>query len=256
MNPTTDVFTNWVTATFLLSLRLVPVMAFAPPFTLVRAPVLFRILLTLGLGGLMSGALPGTGQSAALSPNAVFMAGVGELFLGSIFATAFHLAFGALYLAGRTVDIQAGYGLAALADPTSQVQTPLVGSIYAYAGAAVFFGLDGHFDLLRIVSVSLDTVPLGQAMLPQDAAPLTAFLGAVFAGAFGVAGGLVVALFLADVAIAMLSRTAPQLNVLVLGFHVKTLIVMVALPMTLGVAGALLARLMATTLEALPALIA
>lgn len=251
----TDAFTAWVAATFLLNLRLAPVMAFAPPFTLVRAPVLFRVLLALGLSGLMAGALPSL-VAPPLQTTAIFAAGIGELFLGSIFALAFHLAFGALYVAGRTVDIQAGYGLAALVDPTSQVQTPLIGSIYAYAAAAVFFGLDGHLDLLRVVSASLETIPLGQVSLPESPAPLTAFIGAVFATAFGIAGGLVLALFLADVAIAMLSRTAPQLNVLVLGFQVKTLIVMIALPLTLGVVGALLARLTATTLEALPALIA
>ena len=116
--------------------------------------------------------------------------------------------------------------------------------------------MGGHLDLLRLIAASLEIVPLGQAGLPSDLGPLTAFLGATFAIAFGVAGGLILVLFLTDIAIALLSRTAPQLNVLVLGFQVKTVLLMVGLPLTLGVSAALLARMSSTILQALPALIA
>lgn len=250
-----DPFMTWLTATLLLSLRISPVLAFAPPFTLVRTPPLIRVLLALGLSGVMAGALPQM-PVPALEAGPLMAAAARELLLGSIFVMAFQLAFGAIYVAGRTIDIQAGFGLAALVDPTSQAQTPLVGSIYAYAAGAVFFGLNGHLDLMRIIAASIEAVPLGQAVLPQDLGPLTAFIGAVFAIAFGVAGGVILSLFIADVAVALISRTAPQMNVLVLGFQVKTLLLMVALPLTLGVSGALLARLASTTLQVLPALIA
>lgn len=255
MTTTIEPFMGWLIGTMLLSLRISPVLAFAPPFTLMRVPPLIRVLLALGLSGVMIGALPEM-ATPPTEAGPLLVAAVRELFLGSIFVLAFQAAFAAIYVAGRTVDIQAGFGLASLMDPTSRVQTPLVGSIYAYAAGAVFFGMNGHLDLLRIIAASLDAVPLGQAGLPRDLAPLTAFLGAVFAIAFGVAGGVILALFLADMAIALLSRTAPQMNVLVLGFQVKTLLLMVALPLTLGVSGALLARLASTTLQALPALIA
>lgn len=248
-------FVSWLIATLLLSMRISPVLAFAPPFTLVRTPAVVRVLLALGLSGVMIGALPDM-PPPPTEAGPLLAAAVRELLLGSIFVLAFQTAFGAIYVAGRTVDIQAGFGLASLVDPTSRVQTPLVGSIYAYAAGAIFFGMNGHLDLMRIIAASLEAVPLGQATLPQDLAPVAAFLGAVFTVAFGVAGGVILALFLADVAIALLSRTAPQMNVLVLGFQVKTLLLMVALPLTLGVSGALLARLASITLQSLPGLIA
>jgi flagellar biosynthetic protein FliR len=250
-----DAFSAWLAATLLISLRISPVLAFAPPFTLVRVPALIRVLLALGLSGLMAGTLPGV-AAPPLEAGPLIAAAVRELLVGAVFVLAFQAAFAALYVAGRTVDIQAGFGLAALVDPTSRSQTPLVGSIYAYAAGAVFFAMNGHLDLMRIIAASLEAVPLGQATAPQSLGPLAAYLGAVFAIAFGVAGGAILALFAADAAIALLSRTAPQMNVLVLGFQVKTLILMVALPLTLGVAGALLARMASTILQALPALIA
>lgn len=255
MTSVTLTFTGWLTATFLLSLRLSPVLTFAPPFTLVRVPALIRVLMALGLSGVMAAALP-IGAPPPAEAGPLIAAAARELFLGSVFVLAFQLAFGAIYVAGRTVDVQAGFGLAAVVDPSSKAQIPLIGSLYAYAAGAVFFGLNGHLDLMRIVSASLEIVPLGQAGRPQDLSPLIAFIGTVFAIAFGVAGGVILVLFLADIAIALLSRTAPQMNVLVLGFQVKTLLLMVTLPLTLGVSAALLARMSSTILQALPALIA
>lgn len=252
----TDTFTHGLIATLLLSLRLSPVLTFAPPFTLVRAPAIFRVLLGLGLSGLMVAALPAPAAIPPALPGPLIAAAARELLLGSIFVLAFQAAFGAVYVAGRIVDVQAGFGLAALVDPTSRVQTPLIGSIYAYAAGVIFFSMGGHLDLMRIIAASLEVVPLGQGALPADLAPLAAYLGAVFAIAFGVAGGLILTLFLTDIAIALLSRTAPQLNVLVLGFQVKTLLVMIVLPLTLGVSAALLARMASTILQALPVLIA
>lgn len=246
-------YIDWVVASLLLSLRVAPVLTFAPPFTLVRMPALFRLLLGLALSGLMVGSgLVADGPPIEL--GALVQAGLNELVIGAIIVFAFQAAFAAIYVAGRTVDIQSGFGLASVVDPTSGVQTPLVGSIYAYAAGAVFFGMDGHLDLMRMLAASLEILPLGGDREAINIAAISAFLATVFAIAFGVAGGVILALFITDLAIALLSRTAPQLNVLVLGFQVKTVLVMVALPLTLGTSAALLARLGSTTLGALPVL--
>jgi flagellar biosynthetic protein FliR len=73
--------------------------------------------------------------------------------------------------------------------------------------------------------------------------------------AMGVAAASILALFLVDMVIALLSRTVPQMNVLVLGFQVKSLVLFLVLPLSFGMAGALFLRLMTLTLEALPRII-
>ena len=109
--------------------------------------------------------------------------------------------------------------------------------------------------MLGIVRASLDSIPLGGRYFSLDttlAPHLTSFLSVMFVMAFGVAGGAILCLFLADLSIAMLSRTVPQMNVLILGLQVKTLLILVVLPITFGVAGALLARMASRiTLEAI-----
>jgi flagellar biosynthesis protein FliR len=245
---------GWVLSSLLLSLRIAPVFALAPPFSLVRMPAVFRVLFGVGIAACLVAAYPEAARVDGLSAGAFMVTAVRELFLGSILVLAFQLPFGAIYLAGRTIDVQAGFGFAGLIDPSTQNQSPLAGTLLAYAAGIIFFAMDGHHELLRIIGASLDSIPLGSARAPSSLAPLFGFVSAAFLTGLGVGGFMILALFLVDLSVTMLSRTAPQMNVLVLGFQAKTLVFLLAFPITLGVSAAVLARLLRQTLEALPRL--
>lgn len=248
-----DRVVDWVVTTLLISLRVTPMFAAAPPFTLTGVPPLFRSLLGVGLAASLAAGYHG--PPVAMTSEFLVISAARELVVGSVFVAALQIMFGALYVAGRTIDIQAGYGLALLIDPTTQNQTPLIGSLFAYCSAAVFFGLNGHVELLRLLQASLDAIPIGAAPPLPSVAHLAGFLTAVFATAFGVGGGAILVLFLADALIAVMSRTLPQMNVLMLGFQVKTILLLAILPAFLGASGALLTRLARQTLEAIPGLL-
>lgn len=250
-----DTLAGWAVSTLLLSLRIAPVFALAPPFTLTRVPPLFRALFGVALAGTLVSSHPGAAPAVGAEAADLFVAAVRELFLGAIVVMAFQLMFGALYFAGRTLDIQAGFGLALLADPTSRNQTPLAGTLFALVAAAVFFSMNGAAELLRLLGASLDVIPLGAAAPLPPLGRLTGFISAVFLTGLGVAATSILCLFVTDLTIAMLSRTAPQMNVLVLGFQVKTFVLFLTLPASFGAAGALFARLARITLEAIPGLL-
>jgi flagellar biosynthetic protein FliR len=247
---------RFIISCLLLSLRVAPVFAFAPPFTLVRLPGTVRMLMGLGIAAcLVGGGLPGAMFDGA-GAGPIIAAAARELLIGMSFVMMFQIAFGAIYVAGRTVDIQAGFGLAMLIDPTTRSQTPLVGTLFAYAAASIFFAMGGHHDVLRLFAASLEAVPIGTANVPTTVMRVTSFLSVSFLIAFGVAGGAVLTLFLADLAIAVMSRTVPQMNVLLLGFQVKTILLLIVLASAFGGSGALLARLMAAMLSATAGILA
>jgi flagellar biosynthetic protein FliR len=236
----------------LVGLRITPVFAFAPPFSLVPIPRFVRVLFGLGLSICLVSAYPQATSLADTATSILLTAAARELMLGILFVLVFQLTFAALYLAGRTIDVQAGYGLSLIINPASQTQSPLIGTLFVYAAGAAFFALDGHVEFLRLIAASLDVVPLGAWSMPDSIDRITALMSVAFLTAFGVAGGAILCLFLTDVAIAILSRTVPQMNVLVLGFQVKTIVLLLVLPTSFGVGGALLTRMMATMLQALP----
>ncbi|HEU0065833.1 MAG TPA: flagellar biosynthetic protein FliR [Sphingomonas sp.] len=236
-------------ATLLVSLRIAPTLAFAQPFTLLRVPATVRVLLAVALAAwLVAGAPDATWRSLAWTA-ALPVVAAGELLMGIALALALQLAFAALLVAGRTIDIQAGYGLAVLVDPTSRAQLPLVGTVFAYAAGAIFFATAGPANLLAVWSASLERAPLGAALPGASPDVLIGYCGTVFLIAIGLAGLVLMVLFLLDLAIAFLSRTLPQMNVLVLGFQVKTLATLVMLPVALALSGSLFATLLAHAFE-------
>ena len=244
-----DALTDKAVATLLLSLRLVPTLAFAPPFTLLRVPGIVRVLLALSLAAWLVAAHPAqTWQIGgdASNPAAIALA---ELTLGIALALALQLAFAALQTAGHAIDLQAGFGLAMLIDPTTHAQSPLTGTLFIYAAAAIFFATSGPADLLAIWSASVAQVPLGTALAGAGLATITAYISAVFVMAFGAGGLAMLVLFLLDITIAFMSRTLPQMNVLMLGFQVKTLALLLVLPLALALSASLFVRMLRFALE-------
>lgn len=248
-------FQAWLLSSLLLSLRLAPALAFAPPFSLTRVPPAVRVLLSLAVAGCLAAASPDAARLDDYGAGALVLTAARELALGIVIALGLQVPFAALQLCGRTIDVQAGFGLAAVIDPVTRARNPLTGTLFVYGAGAVFFSLNGHHDLLRILGVTLELIPLGRGEGLTSLAPLSAFVSASFLMGFGVGGMVILSLFLVDLTIAALSRTMPQMNVLVLGFQVKTLVLLTTLPVAIGAAGALLARLMAYALNTLPMLL-
>ena len=194
-------------------------------------------------------------------PNESFLtlAGIAihELMIGLAMALPLHLLFGGIYIAGRAVDIQAGFGLALLIDPTTRAQVPLIGTLLAYLTGAVFFINNGHGEVLRILAASINFAP-PDSLLRIDSTDL-AIVAAQFVMmsslALGLVGGLLLAMLACDVVVALLSRTVPQMNALMLGIQVKVIVMLAILPLVIGFAAGRIMRMIAITLETIPDLV-
>ncbi|QNA82946.1 flagellar biosynthetic protein FliR [Sphingomonas sp. So64.6b] len=247
--------TDKAVAILLISLRIAPTLAFTAPFTLLRVPATVRVLLSISLAAWLVSAHPAQSWQVDFWSQGLFITALGELLLGIALSLSLQLAFAALLTAGRALDIQAGFGLAVLVDPTTRSSMPLVGTIFAYAAGMIFFSTEGPADLLAIWSASLDSVPLGGAAIGGDIAVLSTYISGVFVMAFGLGGLIMLALFLSDLVIAFMSRTLPQMNVMLLGFQVKAMVLLATLPFAITLATSLFLRMLRYALETAPRLI-
>lgn len=241
-----------IIAVLLVSLRLAPTFAFAFPFTLLRVPATIRVLLSLSLAVWLVQVVP---QSAVLKqPVAgdILYYAFAELLIGIAFMLTLQWTHAAILMIGRAVDVQTGFGLALLIDPASRTQRPLIGTVFAFAAAAVFFSMDGPMNLLNIWADSLRRLPLGSALVNPDIPYLMTYISSVFSIAVGLAAIIFLTLFLIDMTVALLSRTLPQMNVLLIGFQVKTLAVLATLPLALAYSTTIYIRLVSNSLNALP----
>jgi flagellar biosynthetic protein FliR len=234
----------------LLSLRFAPALAFAPPFTLLRIPVTIRAMLAIALAAWAAASNPGASWDSGFRALGLPVVAATELFLGLCLALPLQLAFGMIAFMGRALDIQAGFGLSLLIDPTTRNQAPLIGTVFAYAAGAVFFLSDAPAELFMMIARSLELVPLGLAGLPERVTPLTGYLSAVTLVALGLIGILIMALLIVDLTVAAISKTVPQINALLIGFQVKALVTLLLLPLTLALAASTFARLLRMAIDA------
>lgn len=244
-----------ITATMLVSLRFAPMFAFAAPFTLLRIPPTVRVLIAVALAGWLVAGSPGNTVDRLAQGGDLVGLAAGELIVGLAMALTLQLAFAAILWVGQAVDNQAGFGFAAIADPATNEQMPLAGAILSYAAAAIFFTTGAQYDLLALIAASVETLPLGYGVAQPAIDSLLTYLGTLFALALGLVGIVMLALFLIDVTIAFMSRTLPQMNVLLLGFQVKSMAMLVILPITIALSGAATVRLIRLALENAPRLI-
>lgn len=225
---------DWLVAVLLASARVMPPLAFAPPFSLMRIPVHIRALLGLMLAACLVQFGPNVIAPAALTSATLVSALLGELVIGVGIVFAFQSVAAALYFGGRVLDIQAGFGLATVIDPATRGQLPLLGSLFAFGAGAIFFAVDGHHQLLRVIAVTMEVAPVGSGMAGWPVAEVVAQFGGVFTLGLAVAGVGMLVMLLADIALGFMSRGLPQMNILVLGMQVKTLLLLLVLMLMTG----------------------
>jgi flagellar biosynthetic protein FliR len=153
-----------------------------------------------------------------------------ELALGLTLAAAIHLAFSAFALAGRLLDVQIGFGLGQVFDPASSTTTPILSAAFNQAAVVVFFVVDGHHAVLRAVAYSLERVPLGRSWPVEGALlPVIGQMGGVLGLAFALAAPVVFCILLVELALGVLARNLPQMNMLAMGIPIKICVGLVAL---------------------------
>lgn len=144
----------------------------------------------------------------------------------------------AIQIAGIFIDMQIGFAMAAMFDPQSGIQTPLTGRFKYYFAILFLLALNGHHLLLQGMFYSLEWIAVDEWIPAMGDGRLSAFLVQTFTRMFTIAFMIAIpisgALFLVDVALGIVAKTVPQMNVFVVGLPLKILanfmIMLVVLP--------------------------
>lgn len=148
-----------------------------------------------------------------------------EFLLGVTIGYVANLFFSIVQMAGQILDMQVGFGMVQLMDPTSGQATALMGGFLNVLLIIIFLVTDMHHLLLGAIVESFNSVVVGQAMF-DIAMPkvILDVIGSLFATAIKFALPVTIAILLADIAMGMLSKTMPQMNIFVVGIPLKIII--------------------------------
>lgn len=161
---------------------------------------------------------------------------IGEFLFGLIFGFVASFIFSAVQMAGQLLDMQIGFGIVNIFDPQSGQQVPLIGNFKHLLALLLFLATNGHHILLSALFNSFKIIPLTQVNFPSEITPfiLDIFVG-VFIIAFKISLPVLIALFLTDVALGILARTMPQMNIFIVGVPGKIIVGIFVLSLALPV---------------------
>jgi flagellar biosynthetic protein FliR len=135
------------------------------------------------------------------------------------------ILFAAVEFAGTVVGFQMGLSMANVFDPQSQAQISLIGQFERIFATLIFVAMDGHLVVVQAIVRSYDLLPPGGAnfsdSLTQEMIRLSA---GVFTLGFQLGAPLITALFLANLTMALLARSVPQIQIFIVGFPLTLLL--------------------------------
>ncbi|AAS97704.1 flagellar biosynthetic protein FliR [Nitratidesulfovibrio vulgaris] len=145
-----------------------------------------------------------------------------ELVLGLVLGMAVHFLFAGIQTGGQLLGFQMGFTMISIADPLSGAQISITSHFLYMVSLLTFLALDGHLFLLRAFAESFALVPAGGLVAnPAVANELVRLAGGMFVIAVKIAAPVLVTLFLVELALALMARAAPQMNLLMIGFPLK-----------------------------------
>jgi len=150
---------------------------------------------------------------------------VGELCVGWLIGFVAYVTFSAIHFAGKVMDMQVGFAMVNVMDPTSGQQIPLIGSFLYNLAIIVFLVVNGHHMLIAALFESFQSVPvLGVSPSPNLAGFVVNLVNGVFVTGMKLAMPVTFSILLTNVGLGILARTMPQLNIFVVGLPLQIVI--------------------------------
>jgi len=209
----------------------------SPIFGRVNIPVIAKIGLIVSLGYLFFTVFPQTAEIQYANLIGFVLICAIELLMGIALAFTTNIFFAlTAYTAGQIIDMQIGYGIVNVYDVQNSTQAPVMGNILNLMMLLVFFAVEGHLELIRIIHFTIDRMPIGTLVLSPDIGLVAA---EIFARAFLM--GVMVALpilasgLTLEIILGMMMRSVPQIHMFVVGVPLKMLIGLVVFTVTIPV---------------------
>ena len=192
--------------------------AAAPIFGAAFVPVQLRLIVALAIGVPALAAADFALPAAGLASTEGFLLVAGEVMAGLALGFAVQIGFSAALLSGETIGNAMGLGFAGMIDPASGQQNPMLGQFLAILATFLFLAIGGHLALAATIVESYRALPPGDAWLTAESVKgLVLFGGVLFAAGLSIALPVGFAIILVQIVMAMLARSAPQLNLFSVG---------------------------------------
>lgn len=224
----------WIALLFFPLSRVLAFFAVAPILNNIGVPVRVRLIAAFAV---TLGILPTLPAMPAIDPGS----GAGlwlvarEMSIGIAMGFAMRIVFAALIMAGEQIGFQMGLGFATFYDPQNSTQTPIIAQYLSLLTTLIFLSIDGHIMLFSTLAQSFQAMPVDPAAIPANAwSNLVLFGSKIFSAGLLFSLPVTIALVITNLALGILTKAAPQLNLFAIGFPITLVAGFTVLSLSLG----------------------
>jgi flagellar biosynthetic protein FliR len=214
-------------------MRITAMFIAVPMFSIRAVPSRVRLILAVAITFVIMPLLPALPAVEMFSYEGMMVA-IAQVMIGLLSGFIVQLVFSAVIFAGQGIALSMGLGFASMIDPQNGQQVPVVAQFYVIISTLIFFSLDGHLLLIKMLLDSFTTLPIGvDGVAKADIWAIIAWSSRLFAGGLLLAMPVIVSLLLVNVSFGVATRAAPQLNIFSVGFPVTLMLGMLLIWLTL-----------------------
>src|SRR5687768_13559639 len=216
-------------STFVLAFfRIAGMMLFAPLFGSSRIPRRVRVMLALVLA---MGIAPGLKPTELPTNTWLLTAGIaGEMAFGLAMGMIQSFVFIAAQWGGEIIGQQMGFNLSEVFDPQFGGQGSIVGDMYFMLTLVIFLTVGGHHAMLLGVRDSFHSLPLLSLSVNAPLFDtLIGFFQAATLLAMRLAAPMLVTMLVVDLALGLIGKMMPQLNVMAMGLSLRSALGLIVL---------------------------
>ncbi|HTY38001.1 MAG TPA: flagellar biosynthetic protein FliR [Bacteroidota bacterium] len=217
-----EVYTSQFIVFILMLARIASMIAVAPIFGHQAIPGQAKIALSIFLAYVLFPMQAAAAVKVDMKIIGMIVMVLQEICVGLLIGFAVDLLFAGVQFGGDLIGFDMGFSMATVYDPETNATIPVVAEVLYTFMALVFISLNGHHFMLQALQLSYSAVPIGGFTIDAAlSAKIISLSGMVFVIAVKFAAPVLVSMFLTNVALGIITRVVPQMNVFGVAFPLK-----------------------------------
>lgn len=210
---------TWLGALIFPLTRILAMIASSPVLGNRQVPARIKVGLSVLLAIIIAPTIGAMPPVAIGSPQGLLII-IQQVIIGVAMGFTMRLIFTAVEMAGELAGLQMGLGFASFYDPVNASHTPVIAQWMGIIAILAFLAINGHLYMLSALAESFHTLPIGGMMPAKGFYEVANWGGSIFAFGLQISLPLLAALLTANIALGILTRAAPQLNLFAIGFPI------------------------------------
>lgn len=200
--------------------RILGLIAIAPPFGNNSVPVQVKLMLGVMLALIVAPTIPPLNNADPISLSGLMIL-MQQMVIGMAMGFMVRVVFAGIEMAGEVIGLTMGLGFATFFDPQTQGRSSAISQVLVLLSTLIFLTLNAHLSLFSALIESFTTIPISTSLTMGFSFQKLAIWGEqIFSISLRLSLPVVAALLITNIALGILTRAAPQLNLFGIGFPI------------------------------------